>query len=439
MDVPPSKDDSSRLSRRAAVYGLSLLTLLNFVNYIDRYILAAVQPRILDEFHLSNTEGGLIFSAFLVVYFLTSPIFGRLGDRLSRTRLMAVGVGAWSLATAASGMVRSYAQLLVARAAVGVGEAAYGTISPALISDYFPAGRRGRAFAVFYVAIPVGSAVGYILGGELEHALHSWRSVFFIVGLPGLLLAVLTLTAPDPPRGIQDRAAGERHVADGSLRTGGAGLAAEQRASFREVLRGLLRNRTYTWTVLGYAAYTFAIGGLSFWAPSYFEHVRGLPLNEADRLIGTAAVVSGLFGTFAGGYAGDWLQKRVRGGYLWMSGAAMLIAVPFAWLALAQTSDRTTYTWALFVAQFFVFLSTGPINVVIVSVVPIAMRATAMAVSIFAIHLFGDAISPTILGIAADLAGWPAAGVIVPVVIGVSGLIWVGTALRERGEVVSRQ
>jgi len=439
MDVPPSKDDSSRLSRRAAVYGLSLLTLLNFVNYIDRYILAAVQPRILDEFHLSNTEGGLIFSAFLVVYFLTSPIFGRLGDRLSRTRLMAVGVGAWSLATAASGMVRSYAQLLVARAAVGVGEAAYGTISPALISDYFPAGRRGRAFAVFYVAIPVGSAVGYILGGELEHALHSWRSVFFIVGLPGLLLAVLTLTAPDPPRGIQDRAAGGRHVADGSSETGGAGLAAEQRASFREVLRGLLRNRTYTWTVLGYAAYTFAIGGLSFWAPSYFEHVRGLPLNEADRLIGTAAVVSGLFGTFAGGYAGDWLQKRVRGGYLWMSGAAMLIAVPFAWLALAQTSDRTTYTWALFVAEFFVFLSTGPINVVIVSVVPIAMRATAMAVSIFAIHLFGDAISPTILGIAADLAGWPAAGVIVPVVIGVSGLIWVGTALRERGEVVSRQ
>ncbi len=425
MHAPQSHNGPGGLSRRAAIYGLCLLTLLNFVNYIDRYILAAVQPRILDEFHLSNTEGGLIFSAFLVVYFLTSPIFGRLGDRLSRTRLMAVGVGAWSLATAASGIVSSYVQLLTARAAVGVGEAAYGTISPALISDYFPAERRGRAFAVFYVAIPVGSAVGYILGGELEHALHSWRSVFFIVGLPGLLLALLTLTAPDPPRGIQDASDGR--------------LSAEQEASFGEVLRNLLRNRTYTWTVLGYAAYTFAIGGLSFWAPRYFEHVRGLPLNEADRLIGTAAVVSGLFGTFIGGYLGDWLQQRVKGGYLWLSGVSMLVAVPFAWLALAQTSDRTTYTWALFVAQFFVFLSTGPINVVIVNVVPVAMRATAMAVSIFAIHLFGDAISPTILGIAADLAGWPAAALIVPVVIGVSGMIWVGTALRGRGEVASSQ
>ncbi len=414
MDAPRRQASSGGLSRRAAIYGLTLLTLLNFVNYIDRYILAAVQPRILDEFRLSNTEGGLIFSAFLVVYFVTSPIFGRLGDRLSRTRLMAIGVGAWSLATAASGIVRSYAQLLTARAGVGIGEAAYGTISPALISDYFPPERRGRAFAVFYVAIPVGSAVGYILGGQLEHVFHSWRSVFFVVGLPGLLLALLTLTAPDPPRGVQDAP--------------DARLAAEQQASFAEVLRSLLKNAAYTWTVVGYAAYTFAIGGLSFWAPRYFERVRGLSLRDADLVIGTAACVSGLFGTFAGGYLGDWLQKRVRGGYLWLSGVSMLIAVPFAWLALAPGSDRVTYTWALFVAEFFVFLSTGPINVVLVNVVPVAMRATAMAVSIFAIHLFGDAISPTILGIAADLAGWPAAALIVPIVIGVSGVGWVGTA-----------
>lgn len=402
------------LSRRAAIYGLSLLTLLNFVNYIDRYILAAVQPRILDEFRLTNTEGGLIFSAFLVVYFLTSPIFGRLGDRRSRTRLMALGVGVWSLATAASGIVRSFQQLLGARAAVGVGEAAYGTISPALISDYFPRDKRGRAFAVFYVAIPVGAAVGYILGGELEHAFGTWRSVFFIVGLPGLLLALLTLTAPDPPRGIQD-GPDER-------------LSVEQKASLREVLASLVRNGLYTWTVLGYAAYTFAIGGLSFWAPRYFEHVRGLPLNEADRVIGTAAVVSGLLGTFAGGYVGDWLQKRLRQGYLWLSGVSMVAAVPFAWLALSPSADRSTYTWALFVAEFLVFLSTGPINVVIVNVVPVAMRATAMAVSIFVIHLLGDAISPTVLGITADLAGWPTAALIVPVMVGVSGMIWTATA-----------
>src|ERR1700674_5812161 len=191
------------MSPSAARYGLALLTLLNFVNYIDRFILAAVLPRIKTDLVLTDFELGLLANAFLVTYFLTSPLFGRLGDRGPRTRIMAAGVAVWSLATATAGLARSFAQLCAARAAVGVGEAAYATISPALLSDYFPPERRGRAFAIFYVAIPVGAAMGFLLGGALERA-FGWRSVFFFVGLPGLVLAALTLTVSDPPRGACD-------------------------------------------------------------------------------------------------------------------------------------------------------------------------------------------------------------------------------------------
>jgi MFS family permease len=400
---------SVTLSRQAALYGLVLMTLLNFVNYIDRYILAAVLPRVKTDLDLSDFQLGLLGGAFMFAYLLTSPVFGQLGDRLSRTRLMAVGVGLWSLATAAAGLARNFVQMFSARATVGVGEASYATISPALISDYFPRRLRGRVFAVFYLAIPVGSAVGYLLGGFLEQR-FGWRAAFLAVGLPGLLLASLTLTAPDPPRGIQD--AGSDPAPIGSL---------------RETLAALLRNRLYVLTVLGYAAYTFAVGGLSFIVPMYLNRERGLPLASADLMLGLITVVTGVVGTFAGGYLGDALAQRVRQAYLYVSGFSMLLAVPFAWVAFRAESPEV-YGAALFAGELLAFLSTGPINVVIVNSVPVGVRATAVAVSIFTIHLLGDATSPAIIGALSDAVGLARAVLLVPVAVAVSGIIWTATA-----------
>jgi MFS family permease len=393
----------------AARYVLGVVTLLNFVNYIDRFILAAVLPRIKTDFALNDLQLGLLANAFLVAYFITSPAFGRLGDRGSRPRLIGAGVALWSLATAAAGLTRNFMQLIAARAAVGVGEAAYATISPALLADYFPVARRGRAFSVFYVAIPVGAAVGYLLGGVLERA-FGWRAAFYAVGLPGLALALLALTIPDPPRGASDG----RH--DGGSETLGATLGR------------LGRNLPYVGTVLGYAAYTFALGGLAVWMPTYLERVRGLDLARADILVGGVTAVAGLGGTFVGGYIGDRLAARVRHGHLWLSGLATLAASLPAWLALTATSP-TTYQTSLFVAEFLLFLSTGPINVVIVSAVPAGMRAMAMAVSIFVIHALGDALSPPIIGTLADLGGLARAVTVVPLAIVVAGLVWTATAL----------
>src|SRR5262245_51413030 len=395
-------------SSRMSSYGLAVVTLLNLVNYVDRYILAAVLPRIKTELVLSDFQLGLLSNAFLVSYVATSPLFGRLGDRGSRPRLLASAGALWSLATAAAGLARTFAQLVAARAGVGVGEAAYTTIAPALLADYFPVERRGRTFAMFYMAIPVGAAIGFLLGGVLERQ-FGWRGAFYAVGLPGLIIASLALTLPDARRTVTDRAPRDSFE------------------SIRATLGSLAWNRAYVGTVLGYAAYTFALGGLAVWMPTFLERVRGLDLAPADFLVGSVTAVSGLGGTFAGGYLGDRLASRFRHGQLWLSGVSTLAAVPPALLALTATSPLV-YQVSLLIAEFLLFMSTGPINVVIVSVVPATRRAMAMAVSIVAIQVLGGAISPPIIGLLADLNGLARAVLVVPLAIVVAGALWIATA-----------
>ncbi|HEX5476087.1 MAG TPA: MFS transporter [Vicinamibacterales bacterium] len=400
--------------RRAAYYGLTILTLLNFLNYVDRYILAAVLPAIKIDLTLTDFQLGLLTNAFLVAYFVTSPVFGRLGDRLRRTPLIAIGVAIWSAATTATGVVRSFLQMASARAVIGVGEAAYGTIAPALLADYFPPARRGGVFSIFYVAIPVGSAIGFLLGGFLEQR-YDWRTAFFAVGLPGLALAILALSAPDPPRGILD--APSDRAAQAAARTLSAGAA----------LRVLLRNRLYASTVLGYAAYTFAVGGFGTWMPTYLQRIRGLDLARADYVVGGITVVAGLGGTFIGGFLADRLRPRLRNADLLVSGVSMLLAAPASWLALSVAAP-SAYIGAFFAAEFLIFLSTGPINVVLISSVAVSLRAQAMAASIFTIHLLGDAVSPPLIGWLADRHGLADAVLVVPAAVAVCSAIWLTAA-----------
>jgi MFS transporter, Spinster family, sphingosine-1-phosphate transporter len=401
-------------SARMSSYGLAVVTLLNLVNYVDRYILAAVLPRIKTELALSDFQLGLLSNAFLVSYVATSPLFGRLGDRGSRPRLLVSAGAFWSLATAAAGLARNFGQLVAARAGVGVGEAAYTTIAPSLLADYFPVERRGRTFAIFYMAIPVGAAIGFLLGGVLERQ-FGWRGAFYAVGLPGLIAASLALTLPDPPRTLTD------------------GAQPDSSESIQATLVSLALNRGYVGTVLGYAAYTFALGGLAVWMPTFLERVRGLDLAPADFLVGSVTAVSGLGGTFVGGYIGDRLASRFQHGQLWLSGVSTLAAVPPALLALMATSP-VVYQVSLFIAEFLLFMSTGPINVVIVSVVPATIRAMAMAVSIVAIQVLGGAISPPIIGLLADVGGLARAVLVVPLAIVIAGALWIATACFSSSE-----
>ena len=399
---------SPNTASRSATTALVLLTAVNLLNYIDRYVVPAVFESLKrSPMAPSDTQLGLLMSGFLIVYTVTAPLFGLLGDTRNRPRVLAAGVALWSAATALGGAARSYASLLVARMAVGVGEAAYGTIGPSLLADYYPVQRRGRAFAIFFTAIPVGAALGYMLGGFVDHH-WGWRSVFFVAGTPGLLVALLLLALREPVRGTHDETP-----------------ATETRApwSFRTTYSALLRNRPYVLTVLGYAAYTFALGGIAAWMPPFLERVRGLSGPAATVRFGGIVVVTGLIGTYAGGWLGDRLLARTRTAYLWLSGVATLVAAPLFYLALASPVPAV-YWSAIVGAQLLMFASTGPINSAIVNAVPAQIRASAVALSIFAIHALGDVPSPFLVGVIADARTLALGVLILPVAALVGGAIW---------------
>jgi MFS family permease len=402
--------------RHTGLLALAILSGINLLNYLDRYVVAALLPDLKrGPMHLTDFELGTLMSGFLIVYMLAAPIFGRLGDRGSRPRPIAIGVFLWSLATGISGLARSYAQLLGARALVGIGEAAYGTIAPSLLADYFVRRTRGRAFAVFNMAIPVGAALGYIVGGVMRQH-FSWHAAFYVAGIPGIFLAVWILRLPDPPRGaneVEPSGQGGGRAANGSD---------PGERSWAVYLR-LLRQRPYVLTVLGYAAYTFALGGLAFWMPYFLERVRGIPAEQASAGFGEIVVVTGFVGTFLGGWLGDYWLRYSRQAYLWMSGWITVLAVPAAYVALAAGS-RSVFYPALIAAELLLFMSTGPINTAIVNLVSPVERASAVALSILAIHLLGDVLSPSIIGGLADLSSLAGAVMIVPGAVGICAVLW---------------
>ena len=374
------------ITRGQASFAVALLFGVNFLNYIDRYVIAAVGPLLQKDFGLDDTQLGFIGSMFVVAYMVASPFTGVLGDRWPRRFLVGAGVLLWSLATILSALSGSYHHLLLARSLIGVGEAGFGVVAPTLISDLFSREARGRVLAFFYVAIPVGSALGFLLGGYVgQH--YGWRAAFFLAGAPGIVLGLLAFRMREPPRGAGD----------------GVSVGQEHRFEWKAA-RALLTNQSFVYTTLGLAAMTFALGGMAYWMPTFFSRERGLPLDQANAYFGGITVAAGLVGTFLGGWLGDWLLKRTDKAYLLVSGVGMLLGVPAAYVGLTAT-DQTVYLSALFVAEVMVFLNTGPANAVLVSVVLPEIRATAIAFSIFAFHLLGDVPSPILIGRVSDWTG----------------------------------
>ena len=403
-------------SRRAATYALAVLTFINLFNYVDRWVVAALVESIKrSELALSDFQLGFIGTGFIVIYTLTSPWFGRLGDRRARPPLIALGVFVWSLATALAGFARGFWSLLFARSAVGVGEAAYGTIAPALLADHFPLEKRGRVMSVFFAAIPIGSAAGYVLGGLVDKYL-GWRAAFFIAGAPGILLALLVWKVVDAPRGQFD------------LKLDGAGHDTRSSSLF-QAYKHLLKNRTYLITALGYGAYTFALGGLAFWMPAFLERARGLTRSEATVTFGAITLVTGFVGTFAGGFLGDFFLRKSRSSYLWVSGVATLLAAPVTYVSLTAP-EKSVYLPAIVVAEVLIFMCTGPVNSAIVNAVSPGERATAVGLSVFVMHFFGDIPSPPLIGVLSDASSLEQAFVVVPIAIVVAGVLWTYAAWR---------
>lgn len=391
---------------RNAIWVLGLLTFINLFNYLDRYILVALSPSIKRDLGLSYTEVGFLTTAFMFTYFLISPVFGWLGDRKPRNKVMSAGVALWSLATVWSGLARALPGLLGSRLAVGVGEAAYGSISPSVLTDLFPKKIRGRIFAIFFMAIPVGSALGYLLGGILEK-LVGWRSAFFVAGVPGLLLALALFFLREPPRGQFDEEEEKFAPKLGLLPT----------------YKALAANSNYVLTVLGYCAYTFVLGGIAVYIPHYIEKYLSVSAAEGNMAFGAITVGAGFLGTIVGGAWADRWAKRGTDAYLKLSALSMLVALPVYFFVLEATTFGA-FCALVFGLEFLLFLSTSPINAQIVNCVAPSMRATANAVGIFMIHLLGDAISPPLVGFVSDLSSLRLGMYVFSIAILLSALIW---------------
>ncbi len=423
---------------------LVLLLLINLFNYIDRQVLSAVVDPLKQSFfgggsgHSTGSAAldamqdwcrihfgfkpelaliGVLSMAFMVMYMVGAPLFGRLAERRSRWMLIGIGVVLWSLASGASGLAGSFVALLLTRCFVGIGEAAYGPVAPAVLSDFYPVKVRGQVLAWFYAAIPVGSALGYVLGGAVARSsigelgerlfgIHaeSWRWAFYLVVLPGMALGLWSFFMREPPRGQADLGAGTQttHV------------------HWRDYLV-LLRTPSYVLCTLGMTAMTFAMGGIAFWMPYYLKHRPGAS-GPVEVIFGALVCVAGLIATLLGGWTGDKLRSRVSGSYFLVSGVAMLTGFPIMILTL-----RTPFPaiWGLlFATCFCLFFNTGPTNTILANVTHPSLRAGAFALNIFVIHAFGDVLSPVVIGVLSDRYDMNHAFSVVALMFLAAGVLW---------------
>ena len=379
---------------------LVLLTALNLLNYIDRSVLFAVQPLIQTEFHLTDTQIGYLTSAFLGFYMIAAPFTGPLADRYSRRLIMMLGAMFWSGLTLLTAVTHTYWELLVRHTLVGVGEATFVTIAPTFVADLFPEEKRGRIFGVFYLAIPVGTAAGYLLGGKLGPHL-GWRYPFYIAAAPGFLLALSLLLIPEPERGQFDSR--PEHFEPISLPPEFSFLKKIALAIFyylRRLYFALFRNPAFLTATLGMAMMTFALGGLQVWMPTFLSRSRGYTLEAANEVFGAIIVVDGILASLAGGWLGDFLLPRMKSSYYFVSAVSMALGVPFMIIALYKQGPIMLP--AIAVAAFFLLLNTSPLNAAVVNSVGAHIRATAIAANIFIFHLLGDVPSPTMMGWVAD-------------------------------------
>lgn len=405
--------------RRGAILALVVLGSMNLLDYMDRNILSAVLPQVQASFKLPDDAAGKLATCFLVSYSIMGPIMGWAADRLRRTYLLAAGVGVWAFATLGTGLATDYSHLWYARCFLGIGEATYGVIAPTILMDLFSRQSRSRVLSAFYLAMPLGTAVGMILGGQIapisadvrtawvERTLgpglaqltapfESWQLAFFLVGIPALLSVVGAFLIEEPRRGASE-GVDDRKVE-----------AFDQQRPTRADYHDLSVNSSYTYTVLGLTAYTFAIGGLVFWFPSFLTSTRQMPQDQATLGLGVITLFAAILGMSIGGWLADHLAKKdVRALFL-VPGIAMLLALPAFVTALFAKQMAVVFA-AIFVAETLMFVNTGPCSAIIGNVVQPNMRAVSLAVAIAAQHFLGDIWSPWLIGLISDRFGTDAA------------------------------
>ncbi|HKS75192.1 MAG TPA: MFS transporter [Terriglobales bacterium] len=358
---------------------LLLLTTLNLLNYIDRSVLFAVQEMVKQEFHRSDAAFGFLTSVFFIFYMCAAPFMGPLSVKFSRKAVIIAGALIWSVATLMTAITKNFDELLIRHTLVGVGEASFVILSPTFVADMFPDEKRGRVMGVFYLAIPVGTALGYFLGGYMGPK-YGWRAPFYVGAAPGVLLAFLLLFIPEPPLGQFDGNSEEKPE--------------------RSTIKGLIHNRAFLAATLGMAMMTFALGGLQVWMPTFLQRVHGYSVLDSNIIFAISTVTNGIVASLLGGWISDRLLRRTKAAHYLVSAVSLALGIPAMYLALF--ADGKVMVAGIFVAEFFLLLNTGPLNAAVINSVGPHIRAMALAVNIFIFHLLGDVPSAWLIGYVSD-------------------------------------
>jgi MFS transporter, Spinster family, sphingosine-1-phosphate transporter len=413
---------------RYSYYALAVLALVNFLNYIDRQVLPAVSFFILNDpkLKITDAEIGYMESALLLSFTVLAPLFGRLGDRYPRAKLMATAAVLWSFATALAGLADHFyfvpalhvhlpvvnftlaisgvaLALCAVRACVGVGESAYSTITPSLIADYFPPHRRATALGVFQAAIPMGFALGFVIGGVLAKY-FGWRVAFMLVGVPGLLTAVLIWRLREPRRGATELQTGGGALEEAAAAPAATAQAFDSDDAGQSTLRTAWRivtTRDWLFATAGYTALTAALGALATWATVVMARDKGMDPTNADITLGLITLLGGAAGTFGGGWVADRIAARWHNAYFLVCAVSTLVAV-LPTLAVLIADDPRVYLPCIFVSVALLFVSNAPVNAILLESVPARTRAMAVALNIVFIHVCGDAISRPLVGVLSE-------------------------------------
>ena len=395
--------------RTGARISLGLLLSLNLFNFVDRYVLAAVEPSIRGTFFSPNDPNamwwsGTLSTAFGVSYMISALALGWLADRYPRWAIIGVSALVWSIATAASGLAATISTLFLARIFVGIGEGAYGAAAPPIISDLFPAAKRSTTLAIFFAAIPLGCALGYFLGGLIDMQM-GWRTAFYAVSVPGVALGLFCFFRRDP----RTRTLGDAQNLKIPL------------LDYRQAVITLMKRPSYGFNVAAQTAMAFALGGLAYWMPAYLQFRHQPP--SATTVLGSLIGIAGLISTLTGGFLADRLRFRIRGADLLVPGFGMLLGFPFV---VGMLYTPFPYAWILlFGALFFIFFNIGPSNTALANVSLPSVRALAFGMCIFVMHALGDAIAPPLLGLVAGRTNMNIAFLAISAIMLISGVLWI--------------
>jgi MFS family permease len=379
-----------------ARYTLAILFAINLLNFYDRYIPGAIVEPLRKDWGLSDAQIGWLATAFTLLYAVVGVPFGRLSDRVQRSKLLGVGVAFWSLLTAASGMAWNYGVLFAARLGVGIGEASCAPASSSLIGDLYPARQRARALSLFMVGLPLGGFLGTFITGRIAAA-YGWRTPFYIAAVPGIILALLALTISEPPRGAAEASATAGRAYEGSPYS------------------RILRIPSMRWIILSGALFNFNMYAITAFLPAFLSRYHALNLKDANAVAAVVFSAMGIPGLLLGGWVADQAGKIRSSGRLLVSSFAVTLQAPLAYLALNRPPGEVLPFAILMGSGCMVaYLYYSGVYATIQDLIPPSLRGTGMAVYFCVMYFMGASFGPVITGGLSDhfaRAAMTAAGV----------------------------